>query len=72
MTNERCAFTLTLLPNGKVLAAGGFGTNGAVATAELYDPADWSLDTDRFTPNAARLAHGDVVAERQGARRRRR
>ena len=23
MTNERCGFTLTLLPNGKVLAAGG-------------------------------------------------
>jgi hypothetical protein len=27
------------LPNGKILAAGGFGTNGPVLTAELYDPA---------------------------------
>jgi N-acetylneuraminic acid mutarotase len=45
MTNERCGFTLTLLQNGQVLAAGGFGTNGPVLTAELYSPA-----TENWTP----------------------
>jgi hypothetical protein len=67
MTNERCAFTLTLLLNGKVLAAGGFGTNGAVASAELYDPATgaWtptgSLQTPRGSHTATLLASGKVL-----------
>ena len=67
MTNERRAFTLTLLPNGKVLAAGGFGTNGAVATAELYDPSNgvWtptgSLQTPRGSHTATLLPNGKVL-----------
>src|SRR5260221_14714513 len=67
MTNERCAFTLTLLPNGNVLAAGGFGTNGAVATAELYDPStgNWtpsgSLQTSRGSHTATLLPNGKVL-----------
>gem|GEM_PF-517262 len=41
--------TATLLPNGKVLAAGGdeYGDNNALSTAEVYDPA-----TGIFTPTA--------------------
>ena len=40
-TTFRLRHTLTLLPNGKVLAAGGLATN----SAELYDPATegWTL-----------------------------
>jgi hypothetical protein len=36
--------TATLLPNGTVLIAGGFGYTGALNSAELYDPAtgEWS------------------------------
>jgi hypothetical protein len=30
--------TATLLPDGTVLVSGGFGSNGLLATAELYTP----------------------------------
>jgi len=39
MTDVRCEHTASLLPNGQVLIAGGSDTNGMLATAELYDPA---------------------------------
>ena len=67
MTNGRWAFTLTLLPNGKVLATGGFGTNDAVATAELYEPTtgSWtptgSLQTPRGWHTATLLPNGKVL-----------
>jgi N-acetylneuraminic acid mutarotase len=38
MSTGRIDFTLTLLSNGEVLAAGGFN-NGALSNAELYNPA---------------------------------
>src|SRR5260370_37465548 len=44
----RNAHTATLLPNGKVLVAGGGGSSGTLNKAELYEPvtATWSLTGD--------------------------
>jgi galactose oxidase-like protein len=39
MTTARLLHTATLLPNGKVLIAGGGGNSGPISSAELYDPA---------------------------------
>ena len=39
LDTARDGHTATLLPNGKVLVAGGYVTRGALASAELYDPA---------------------------------
>lgn len=63
--------TLTLLPNGKVLAAGGRTTSldptSSLASAELYDPAtgQWTLtgpmDTPRQLHTASLLPNGRVL-----------
>ena len=44
MATMRAWHTATLLPNGKVLVAGGYNNSGALTSAELYDPATgiWS------------------------------
>lgn len=60
MTVGRAAHTATLLPDGSVLLAGGFRSQGTseipIASAELYDPR-----TNTFTPtgdmNVARSGH---------------
>jgi len=38
MVTPRQSHTATLLPDGKVLVAGGFGADPPVLAAELYDP----------------------------------
>jgi len=38
LQSARSLHTATLLPDGKVLIAGGFGTGGAIGAAELFDP----------------------------------
>lgn len=54
MATPRCSHTAALLANGKVLVAGGTddpAASGAVASAEIYDPA-----TDAWTPAASMSA----------------
>ena len=63
----RANHTATLLPTGKVLVAGGYGNEGYLNTAELYDPATgtWaitgSLSTARFGHTATLLPNGEVL-----------
>jgi hypothetical protein len=64
--NARGFHTATLLPNGKVLVAGGF-TDIILSYAELYDPgtgtwtATGSLGTARWVHTATLLASGKVL-----------
>jgi hypothetical protein len=74
MNNAREDHTATLLlPNGQVLVAGGFGSAGFLASAELYNPATgtWaatrSMTDARFFHTATLLQNGEVlVAGGQG------
>ncbi len=72
MTDGRQFFTATLLPDGQVLAAGGFNSCdddfcSDLANAELYNPATgtWSgagsFDGPREQQTATLLADGDVL-----------
>jgi hypothetical protein len=72
MLEARFAHSATLLPNGKVLVAGGntvrsAQSNRAMNTVELYDPATgvWSpvepMTDARFGHGAVRLASGKVL-----------
>ncbi len=71
MGTTRIYHTATLLPNGKVLVAGGHGAVGGSdiyrATAELYDPATGtfsptgSMGTARYHHTATLLPNGKVL-----------
>src|SRR5438093_6322227 len=72
LVTARTRHTATLLPNGKVLVAGG--NNGpALSSAELYDPASgtWtatgSLGTARERPTATLLPNGKVLVAGRAA-----
>ncbi len=77
LDHARAVFTLTLLPSGQVLAAGGndgISPGGYAATAELYTPATgkWaftgSMSTARMNHTATLLTTGTVlVADGLGA-----
>ena len=66
LNTARHHHTATLLPDGMVLAAGGFDTS-AIASAELYDPANgtWSftgsLNVARNNHTATLLSNGLVL-----------
>jgi WD40 repeat protein len=67
MTTERVSHIATLLPNGKVLIAGGFDRNNVLASAELYDPdsgtfsATGSMSAGRSGYSATLLPDGKVL-----------
>ena len=61
--------TATLLPNGKVLVAGGLDSSGLSNSAELYDPASGTWSSTGSLVNRTPRAHGDVAAQWQGAGR---
>jgi len=68
LNTARYQHTATLLPNGKVLVAGGLDiSNNALASAELYDPtsgtwtATGSLATARYVHTATLLPNGKVL-----------
>ena len=67
LAQTRSGHTATLLPNGKVLVAGGAGMGGILATAEVYDPVSgtWgptgSLALARTGHAATLLPNGKVL-----------
>ena len=73
MTTARERPTATSLPNGMVLVAGGFATNGTLSSAELYDPATeiWTatggLSNARRWHTATLLPNGKVLVAGGGS-----
>jgi hypothetical protein len=70
MQGKRANFTATLLPDGKVLAAGGAamsGTTSGLSSAELYNPSTgtWAptaaMGTERSDHTATLLPNGKVL-----------
>ncbi len=67
MVTARTAHTATLLASGKVLIVGGRNETGALAAAELYDPATetftatGSLNVARYGHTASLLPNGRVL-----------
>lgn len=67
MSNGRSFHTETLLTNGKVLVAGGYGNSNPLSSAELYDPVKGSwTNTDamsgkRYFHSATLLMNGKVL-----------
>jgi len=56
LSTVRHMHTATLLTNGSVLLAGGWGTNGVLASTELYVPANAAGPTNA-SPPAVLYAH---------------
>ena len=66
LTTGRISHTATLLPNGKVLVAGGMNTSTVLNSTELYDPdSGWTativLNTARRLHTATLLTNGKVL-----------
>ena len=67
MSAARSYHTASLLPNGKVLVAGGLNSSGVANSAELFDPATgkWTstgaMTTSRYIHTATLLPNGKVL-----------
>lgn len=67
MNDARDDETETLLDNGMVLVAGGYGSDGPLASAELFNPATGaftptgSMNTARYWTVATLLSNGKVL-----------
>jgi hypothetical protein len=68
LATARNNFTAATLPEGKVLAAGGWGGGASLTSAELYDPSSglWttatsSLAAARNNFTATSLTNGNVL-----------
>jgi hypothetical protein len=57
MAAARDSHTATMLPNGKVLIAGGWNGTASLNSAELYDPASGTFSAAAGSMNAARAYH---------------
>ena len=57
MNSARYGHTATLLPNGKVLLAGGWSRNAPVASAEIFDPTTLTFSALANAMTSAREAH---------------
>ena len=62
MTDAWFAHTATLLPNGQVLVAGGYGVSLLLSSAELYTPASTPTPTPTPTPTATPTATATATA----------
>ena len=73
LTAARAGHTATLLPDGKVLAAGGYNyvDTGYPANAEIYDPASETWTAVALLTEPTFVPHCHVTSEWDGARRRR-
>ncbi len=67
LATARARHTATLLPGGKIIVVGGFGSDHILASAEIYDPETetWSpageLNVGRASHTSALLAKGEVL-----------
>jgi hypothetical protein len=68
LNTARGGHTPTLLPNGKVLVAGGVNTSGVLASAELYDPGPPIITSPLFA--TATVGCLSAISSRPLARRR--